>query len=183
MGKSTKIKRAILAPSPTEPTLERQRRDAFAVVSAPRQPGEQLGRDKLTRTRKRVCRIDRMKADGWLDNRQAAALQRYELLSEQAGYETGRSCLDIRAGGGGTFEGIIDANAAARMLLARARNAVADPAELMFVDMVISPSAGETMINLAGRLLASVGNREQRMARARAIMAGVGEKLAGHFFK
>lgn len=67
---SRKIKRvagAVPAPiGPNDRTLERQRRDRFQVITAPRMPDEQISRDKTVKARKQACRIGRMEREGTL---------------------------------------------------------------------------------------------------------------------
>lgn len=144
-------------PLPNDPTPERLRRDTFATIPAPRFADEVLGRDALRSTRRRVPPLERMTAgaDPWLDKRQVVALERYELLIEQAGFDAGsKGCLAPGSGGGGNFDRIADLRYEARKRLARAANYIsdADQTALMMLNILFAPTNQETVTELARRL-------------------------------
>ena len=80
----------VAAAAMNDPNPEAQRRGVFNVIPAPRQDDEQLGRDKRVYARRRVTALERMEMgdNPWLDRSSAAALERYALLIEQAGYDS-----------------------------------------------------------------------------------------------
>ena len=126
-------------------------------------------------------RVKRMEREGWLTRAEAVALERYELLVEQAGYGTGRSGLDMSPRGGGGPEGVIDRLAAARRLLAMARNAVGNQIALIFVDAVLSPYGSETIDDVSERLLHGAGGKAARNDLARQLVSYVAAGLVVHF--
>lgn len=183
MAKLKKAKRAVPLAAANDPTPERLARDEFATIDAPRMLNEKVGRDALKTTRRQASRVRRMEAEGWVTRAEGAALERYELMIEQAGYGGGRSCLDMQRGGGSP-EGVVDALAAARRLLAMTRNAVAGAdgagqVPLIFVDAVLSPYGAETLADVMDRMLR--GPRVDRREMARRYCGYVGSALAGHF--
>jgi len=140
-----------------DPTAERQRRDDFAVIAAPRGVDERIGRDALKTTRQRVSRVVRMEAgeNPWLDKRGAVALEHYSVLIERAGYDAGcRGCLST-ASGNGEFEAISDLHFEARERLKQAADAIAkvDQIALQLVNALLSPLCDETTGSIARRLL------------------------------
>ena len=164
-----------------DPTLERTRRDEFDTIPAPRMADELIGRDKLASTRRQVSRIRRMECGEkpWINRAEAVALERYDVLLEQASYGGTRSCMDMSPRGGGGPEGVFDALAWARLKLATARNAIHHHAALMFVDAVLSPYDGETLDEVMQRML--VGCRIERRAMARIYVVFVANSLIKHF--
>ena len=185
MRKSKRLQRLppVALDPPNDPTRERQARDDFDTIRAPRMAGEQLGRDKLASTRRRVSPVDRMTSgrDPWLDRRGAAAVERFALLIEQAGYDCGsRGCLAIETTGTSTSggrENWYDLGLAARQRYASAARAISDvdPTALQFLDAVLAPVRQQTVGETARALLAG-GLIE---ARHRVRVAAVA--LDGHF--
>ena len=174
MGKTKKKpKPAVVAAN--DPTPERLRRDAFDTVPAPRMHDEQIGRDRLATTRRQAGRIGLMERDRWIDRGQAAALERYELLTEQAAYGGTRSCIDMGVRGGSGPESIVDALAVSRLKLLDARKSVDDIVSLIFVDTVLAPYGTETRGDVVDRLLRG------RVDEARLRVQAVADALAVHF--
>lgn len=116
-------------------------------------------------TRRRQSRVVRWRSDGWIDERGAASILRFELLQDACGYGSVRSCCDNSVGGGG---GMPPAVVRARQMRAQAANAVSDQVALMaVVEMLADEGEPEA---LRKRLFGGVGvcatNAAQRAVRA-----------------
>ena len=90
------------------PTQEWRERSDFAQIEAPRIPGHDGGN---VRTVRRVSAIDRWYRDGWIDDREHAALERWQSWAQTANYGRMRSCCDDTPANGnsGRPERMIDA--------------------------------------------------------------------------
>jgi hypothetical protein len=97
--------------------VERYRRDDWEREPTVRKHA------KIEHPPRRVSRIARWLADGWINKAGASALERYESMVETSGYGHSRSCLDMTPVGHAD-RGMPQATIRARLALASVRNAV-----------------------------------------------------------
>jgi hypothetical protein len=169
-------KRARKATQDTAPTgdFTDQLRQRPNFVDARTELGPGETRRTASTTRRRQSRVVRWRADGWVDERGAASILRFELLQDACGYDRVRSCCDNSIGGGG---GMPPAVVRARQMRAAAANCVRDQVALMaVVEMLADEGEPEA---LRKRLFGGVGDCATKAAQ-RAVRAVAGD-LAGYF--
>jgi hypothetical protein len=150
----------------------RQRSD-FADARTELRPGE-TRRVALT-TRRRQSRVVRWRADGWVDERGAASILRFELLQDACGYDRVRSCCDNSVRGGG--DGMPPMVVRARQARSQAANAVRDQVALMAVVEMLADEGKPEAIRR--RLFG--GAADSATVAARWAVRSVAADLAGYF--